>query len=302
MHGRHARTQGHDVFRASIVQVHGGSDEVAVVRGGQPVHHLHCTVFHHIGDDLGGDLLGDCDALAVSTDLCQQISEERDRLRRPAPWRHVLEQPVSFLNHRQVQQVGGRRTVHAQVLGQADEDDADQESLVGIGAEALQFHDNVPFKQGPDIEGVEHALEEPPRTAQPQAPNTYVDEPADVIGYLPAIPDSFDDLARGQLQVGEGRPRGRTVRAVYTPWLSRLAGSEVPAAVLVAPEQRSAEHLRERLAASKAAMNKACTKSMWVCRAKPGSGSERVEPAGDQARGSRPQTARTSLASGQPRG
>ena len=131
--------------------------------------------------------------------------------------------------------------MHAQVLDQADEDDADEECLVGVGAEAFQFDDDVLLEQGPDIERMA-SFEEPPGTAQPQAPDAHVDEPADVVGYLPAVSDVLDDLASGNLLVGEARPPRRTLRAVHAPRLCRLAGSEIPAAVLVAAQQRPARY------------------------------------------------------------
>ena len=106
--------------------------------------------------------------------------------------------------------------MHAQVLNQADEDDAYEECLVGIGAEAFQLDDDVLLEQCPDVERMA-SFEEPPGTAQPQAPDAHVDEPADVVGYLPAVSDVVDDLARGHLQVGEAGPRGRTLRAVHAP-------------------------------------------------------------------------------------
>src|SRR5207245_2952727 len=110
----------------------------------------------------------------------------------------------------------------------------------------FQLDDDVLLEQGPDIERMT-SFEEPPGTAQPQAPNAHVDETADVVGYLPAVSDVLDDLAGGRLQVGESGPRRRALRTVHTPRLYGLAGSEIPAAVLVAAQQRPAEYLWEWL-------------------------------------------------------
>jgi hypothetical protein len=41
------------------VQVHGGADRVAVVGGREPVDDLNDGVLDDVGDQLGGDLLGD---------------------------------------------------------------------------------------------------------------------------------------------------------------------------------------------------------------------------------------------------
>ncbi|WP_338083928.1 hypothetical protein [Candidatus Frankia nodulisporulans] len=68
----HARRQGDDEFGLFVAQVHGGADGLAVLGGGQSVHHLEGGVLQDVRQDLRGDLLDDEHTLAVGADLGEQ--------------------------------------------------------------------------------------------------------------------------------------------------------------------------------------------------------------------------------------
>ena len=89
------------------------------------------------------------------------------------------------------------------------------------------------------------AFEEPAGAAQQQTADTHVDEAADVVGDLPAVPDVVDDLSGGGLEVAQGWPCRRNVGAVPPPRTGRFTGAQVPVAALVAALQRSTQDLRE---------------------------------------------------------
>jgi hypothetical protein len=102
-----ARWQGDQVSGLVGGEVHGPADGVAVIPGGEPVRDLDGGVLDYVGDQLGRDLLGDDQGLAVGADLGEQVGEHLDRLRRRSvagAGRWLAQQPVGFLDHGQVPQ------------------------------------------------------------------------------------------------------------------------------------------------------------------------------------------------------
>ena len=213
------------------------------------MHDLDRGVLDRIGDDLGGDLLRDDQALAVGTDLCEQPGEHLHRVRRRSRSAAVLlraaQQPVGFLEHRHMAQPGGgaRTTapgLHPQVLGQLDQHGPHQERLVAVVADVLDLEHDIAAHELPEVDRVA-ALEEPARGAQAQARDPDRDEPAHVVGDLAAVTDlGHDPLGRG-LQIGQSWVPGAD------PGRDRLAQGQIPACLLVHPGHRGRQHLRERL-------------------------------------------------------
>ena len=246
-HGGLARGEGDQVGGLVLGEVHRGADRLAVVGGGEPVHDLDGGVLDHVGDELGGDLLGDDQALAVGADLGQQPGEHLDRVRGRAVGRALglAEQPVGFLEDRQVPQPrrGGAfgALPHPQVLDQADQHGAHQEGLVPVIAGVLDLQHHVAVQQPGEVQRMA-ALEEPAGGALAQAGDPHRDKPADVVGDLAAVADVVYHLHRGGLQVLQRRVTGLDARA------GGLAGHQVPAGVLIAPGQGRRQDLRKRLA------------------------------------------------------
>ena len=103
------------------------------------------------GDQLGRDLLGDDDALAVGADLGEQAGEQLDRVRagavRPGP-----QQPVRLLQHDHVPQAVGRASglrAQPQVLDDPDEQGADDERLVLVVGHVLEREHDVAVSSAP---------------------------------------------------------------------------------------------------------------------------------------------------------
>jgi hypothetical protein len=130
-------------------------DHLAVIGRGQPVHDLDGGVLDDVGDELGGDLLGDDQALAVGADLGQQPGEHLHRLRGRAAGLApgLAEQPVSFFEDRQVPQprrggaLGALPQPQPQVLDQADRHRSHQERLVPVIAGVLDLENHVAPQQ-----------------------------------------------------------------------------------------------------------------------------------------------------------
>ncbi|WP_338083927.1 hypothetical protein [Candidatus Frankia nodulisporulans] len=161
---------------------------------------------------------------------------------------------MGFFDDEDVAQLVGTGTAvaHPQVLDDADQDRAEQERLVLVTGDVLEFDDDVAGQQRADVEGMA-ALEEPAGGALAQRADPHVDEATDVGGHLGAVADGLDHPGGGALQVAEVRiaASGHHQRLVVAEPGSVLgahpAGDEVPAGVGVADGQRPGQHLRERL-------------------------------------------------------
>ena len=107
-------------------------------------------VLDDVGDELGGDLLGDDQALAVGADLGQQPGEHLHRVRGRAASgarRRLAQQPVRLLDHGQVPQPGRGGPFgalpHPQELGEPQQHRARQECLVAVVAAVLDLQHDV---------------------------------------------------------------------------------------------------------------------------------------------------------------
>ena len=109
-HRRHARLQRHHLTGLGVVEVHRGTDQVPVVGGREPVHHLERGVLDHVADQLRGDLLGDHQPLAVGADLGQHRREQLDRVGAGPALPPGPQQPVGLLddNHMTQPRVAAR--------------------------------------------------------------------------------------------------------------------------------------------------------------------------------------------------
>ena len=100
------RTQVFDLLSGHI---HSPTDGLSIILGYGAVNNFEIGVLDSVKGQLGGDLVGNKNALAISTNLSQQIAEKFYRLSpgaAPLPrFLHLLEQAVGLLNHEDVRQV-----------------------------------------------------------------------------------------------------------------------------------------------------------------------------------------------------
>ncbi|GAA3127017.1 hypothetical protein GCM10020001_055310 [Nonomuraea salmonea] len=229
--------------RLLVAEVHGRADEPPVVLGGQPVHDLQRGVLDHVGDELGGDLLGHHDALAVRPDLGEHPGQQLDGVGGGPAVAAVAQQPVRLLDDDDVPQPGRALApgAHAQVLDDADDQRAHEERLVLVVGDVLDGEHDVAFEQAADVGGVA-ALEETPCGADAQGAQPQRDEALDVGLHLAAVADLLDDVHGVLLELFEGGDAGRDVGARHG-----AAGDDVPAGGLVDALQGQRHDLRERL-------------------------------------------------------
>ncbi len=148
---------------------------------------------------------------------------------------------------------------HPQVLGQPDQHRAHQEGLVAVVPHVLDLQHGVGLQQAAEIQLVA-ALQEAAGGAQPQAGQPHLDEAEHVVGDPLAVADLLDDPDRGPLQVGEGRIPRLRIGGV------RLAQRHVPAGILVTLVRAALSTWGNGSSDRNVAMNRALTRSAWVCR------------------------------------
>src|SRR5665213_1727069 len=151
-------------------------------------------VLDHVDAHLGGDLLDYEESFSVGPNLGEHRCEEFDRSRGGSIF-DVFEQTVRFFDYQDMFEVITSRLAveDSEVFDDSDDEGADEERLVLVIGDPLQFYDDVFLEEFLNVERVA-ALEETARGTGAKASDSHVYESADVGGDLLAVADSVDDV------------------------------------------------------------------------------------------------------------